>query len=542
MEFPNAPATSIELDRYTSVADLFDESIEHFADQVAFANFGAELTYRDLSAKADRVAAWLQHEVGVKAGDKFALMLPNCLQYPVFAVALMRIGAVLVNVNPLYTPRELAHQLNDSEAIGILVLANMAETVDACIADTPVKTVVVTELADIMPTPKRLFMNFAVKHIKKMVPPFELAGHIKLIDILRRSDLPPATRHKGQHDDVLALQYTGGTTGVSKGAVLTNRNILANMMQIDLLFDGYVRPGMTAIAPLPMYHIFSFVGHMMWLFKCGCTSVLITNPRDMPAFLKLLERTPFDIFIGLNTLFVGLLKQERFRKLDFSRLMLTVSGGMALTSKAASEWESVTGCAICEGYGLTETSPVVTVNPIEGIQVGTIGLPLADTDCVILDEDGQALPPGAVGELAVKGPQVMRGYWKRPEATAEVMSPDGYFKTGDMGMLLDDGYFKIVDRKKDMILVSGFNVYPNEVEDVLASHPDILEAAVVGVPDDAQGESVKAYLVVEQDVDIEALNDWCRERLTAYKVPRAFEFRDELPKTNVGKVLRRALR
>ncbi|MGB0957620.1 MAG: AMP-binding protein, partial [Litorivicinus sp.] len=401
MEFPNAPATSIELDRYTSVADLFDESIEHFADQVAFANFGAELTYRDLSAKADRVAAWLQHEVGVKAGDKFALMLPNCLQYPVFAVALMRIGAVLVNVNPLYTPRELAHQLNDSEAIGILVLANMAETVDACIADTPVKTVVVTELADIMPTPKRLFMNFAVKHIKKMVPPFELAGHIKLIDILRRSDLPPATRHKGQHDDVLALQYTGGTTGVSKGAVLTNRNILANMMQIDLLFDGYVRPGMTAIAPLPMYHIFSFVGHMMWLFKCGCTSVLITNPRDMPAFLKLLERTPFDIFIGLNTLFVGLLKQERFRKLDFSRLMLTVSGGMALTSKAASEWESVTGCAICEGYGLTETSPVVTVNPIEGIQVGTIGLPLADTDCVILDEDGQALPPGAVGELAV---------------------------------------------------------------------------------------------------------------------------------------------
>ncbi len=542
MEFPNAPATSIELDRYTSVADLFDESIEHFADQVAFANFGAELTYRDLSAKADRVAPWLQHEVGVKAGDKFALMLPNCLQYPVFAVALMRIGAVLVNVNPLYTPRELAHQLNDSEAIGILVLANMAETVDACIADTPVKTVVVTELADIMPTPKRLFMNFAVKHIKKMVPPFELAGHIKLIDILRRSDLPPATRHKGQHDDVLALQYTGGTTGVSKGAVLTNRNILANMMQIDLLFDGYVRPGMTAIAPLPMYHIFSFVGHMMWLFKCGCTSVLITNPRDMPAFLKLLERTPFDIFIGLNTLFVGLLKQERFRKLDFSRLMLTVSGGMALTSKAASEWESVTGCAICEGYGLTETSPVVTVNPIEGIQVGTIGLPLADTDCVILDEDGQALPPGAVGELAVKGPQVMRGYWKRPEATAEVMSPDGYFKTGDMGMLLDDGYFKIVDRKKDMILVSGFNVYPNEVEDVLASHPDILEAAVVGVPDDAQGESVKAYLVVEQDVDIEALNDWCRERLTAYKVPRAFEFRDELPKTNVGKVLRRALR
>ena len=542
MEFPNAPATSIELDRYTSVADLFDESIEHFADQVAFANFGAELTYRDLSAKADRVAPWLQHEVGVKAGDKFALMLPNCLQYPVFAVALMRIGAVLVNVNPLYTPRELAHQLNDSEAIGILVLANMAETVDACIADTPVKTVVVTELADIMPTPKRLFMNFAVKHIKKMVPPFELAGHTKLIDILRRSDLPPATRHKGQHDDVLALQYTGGTTGVSKGAVLTNRNILANMMQIDLLFDGYVRPGMTAIAPLPMYHIFSFVGHMMWLFKCGCTSVLITNPRDMPAFLKLLERTPFDIFIGLNTLFVGLLKQERFRKLDFSRLMLTVSGGMALTSKAASEWESVTGCAICEGYGLTETSPVVTVNPIEGIQVGTIGLPLADTDCVILDEDGQALPPGAVGELAVKGPQVMRGYWKRPEATAEVMSPDGYFKTGDMGMLLDDGYFKIVDRKKDMILVSGFNVYPNEVEDVLASHPDILEAAVVGVPDDAQGESVKAYLVVEQDVDIEALNDWCRERLTAYKVPRAFEFRDELPKTNVGKVLRRALR
>ena len=542
MEFSNAPANAIDLDRYASVADLFDESIDRFSDQVAFSNFGVDLTYRVLSDKADRVAAWLQHEAGIKAGDKFALMLPNCLQYPVFAVALMRLGAVLVNVNPLYTPRELTHQLNDSEAVGILVLANMANTVEACVAETTVRTVVVTELADIMPTPKRLFMNFAVKHIKKMVPAYTLNGHHRLIDILKRQDLAPVTRHQGHHDDVLALQYTGGTTGVSKGAVLTNRNILANMMQIDLLFDGYVRPGMTAIAPLPLYHVFSFVGHMMWLFKCGCTSVLVTNPRDMPTFLKLLERTPFDIFIGLNTLFVGLLKQPRFRQLDFSRLMLTVSGGMALTSAAAAEWKAVTDCDICEGYGLTETSPVVTVNPLEGIQIGTIGLPLADTECVILDEDGQLLPAGAVGELAVKGPQVMRGYWKRPEATADVMSPSGHFKTGDMGMLMDDGYFKIVDRKKDMILVSGFNVYPNEVEDVLASHPDIIEAAVVGVPDDAQGESVKAFLVSEKDVDVEALNDWCRERLTAYKVPRAFEFRDELPKTNVGKVLRRALR
>lgn len=541
MQFDNAPAPSLELEKIPSALSVFNQAVDQFADQPAFQNFGVELTYRELSDKANRIAAWLQKERGVKAGDRFAVMLPNTLQYPIFALALMRIGAVLVNVNPLYTPRELIHQLNDSGAVGILVLANMAETVEACGGEIQLKTVIVTELADAMPQPKRLLLNLAVKYLKKMVPAYQLPGHTKFTDLLARTD-DQFTMASPGHDDIIALQYTGGTTGVSKGAILTHRNVLANMTQIDLMFDGKIKPGMVAIAPLPLYHVFAFVGHMMWLFKCGAKSVLITNPRDMPTFMGVLEKNPCDIFIGLNTLFIGLLKQSRFRALDFSRLFLTVSGGMALTRSAAEEWDHVTGCSICEGYGLTETSPVVCVNPLEGIQIGTIGVPLADTQVRVLDEQRQPLPVGAVGELAVRGPQVMRGYWQRDDATAEVMTQDGFFLTGDMATEQEDGYFKIVDRKKDMILVSGFNVYPNEVEDVLASHPSVLESAVVGVPDETQGESVKAFLVLDKDVAVEELEEWCRERLTGYKVPRAFEFRDELPKTNVGKVLRRALR
>lgn len=541
MQFDNAPAPSLNLDSMPSALHVFNDAVDQFAGRTAFQNFGVELTYQDLSDRANRVAAFLQKEQGVKAGDKFAVMLPNTLQYPIFALALMRIGAVLVNVNPLYTPRELTHQLNDSGAVGIIVLANMAETVEACGSDISLKTVIVTELADAMPQPKRLLLNLAVKYLKKMVPAYSLPGHIKFTDVLGRSDAHFEMANPG-HDDIIALQYTGGTTGVSKGAVLTHRNVLSNMAQIDRVFDGKIKPGMVAIAPLPLYHVFAFVGHMMWLFKCGAKSVLITNPRDMPTFMGILEKNPCDIFIGLNTLFVGLLKQPRFRALDFSNLFLTVSGGMALTRSTAEEWESLTRCSICEGYGLTETSPVVSVNPPEGIQLGTIGTPLADTEVKILDEDGSELPVGGVGELAVRGPQVMRGYWQRDEATAEVMTPDGFFKTGDMAVALEDGYYKIVDRKKDMILVSGFNVYPNEVEDVLASHPRVTESAVVGVPNEEQGESVKAYLVADGELSVEELDAWCRERLTAYKVPKAFEFRDELPKTNVGKVLRRALR
>lgn len=541
MQFDNAPAPSLNLESMPSALHVFNDAVDQFAGRTAFQNFGVELTYQDLSDRANRVAAFLQKERGVKAGDKFAVMLPNTLQYPIFALALMRIGAVLVNVNPLYTPRELTHQLNDSGAVGIIVLANMAETVEACGSDISLKTVIVTELADAMPQPKRLLLNLAVKYLKKMVPAYSLPGHIKFTDVLGRSDAQFEMANPG-HDDIIALQYTGGTTGVSKGAVLTHRNVLSNMAQIDRVFDGKIKPGMVAIAPLPLYHVFAFVGHMMWLFKCGAKSVLITNPRDMPTFMGILEKNPCDIFIGLNTLFVGLLKQPRFRALDFSNLFLTVSGGMALTRSTAEEWESLTGCSICEGYGLTETSPVVSVNPPEGIQLGTIGTPLADTEIKILDEDGSELPVGGVGELAVRGPQVMRGYWQRDEATAEVMTPDGFFKTGDMAVALEDGYYKIVDRKKDMILVSGFNVYPNEVEDVLASHPRVTESAVVGVPNEEQGESVKAYLVADGELSVEELDAWCRERLTAYKVPKAFEFRDELPKTNVGKVLRRALR
>lgn len=541
MQFDNAPAPTLNLDSMPSALHVFNDAVSQFADRTAFQNFGVELTYKDLSDRANRVAAFLQKERGVRAGDKFAVMLPNTLQYPIFALALMRIGAVLVNVNPLYTPRELTHQLNDSGAVGIIVLANMAETVEACGSDISLKTVIVTELADAMPQPKRLLLNLAVKYLKKMVPAYSLPGHIRFTDVLGRADTQFEMANPG-HDDIIALQYTGGTTGVSKGAVLTHRNVLSNMAQIDRVFDGKIKPGMVAIAPLPLYHVFAFVGHMMWLFKCGAKSVLITNPRDMATFMGILEKNPCDIFIGLNTLFVGLLKQPRFRALDFSNLFLTVSGGMALTRSTAEEWESLTGCSICEGYGLTETSPVVSVNPPEGIQLGTIGTPLADTEVKILDDDGVELPVGGVGELAVRGPQVMRGYWQRDEATAEVMTPDGFFKTGDMAVALEDGYYKIVDRKKDMILVSGFNVYPNEVEDVLASHPRVSESAVVGVPNEEQGESVKAYLVADSELSVEELDAWCRERLTAYKVPKAFEFRDELPKTNVGKVLRRALR
>ena len=541
MQFDNAPAPTLNLESIPSALAVFNQAVDQFADQPAFENFGVQLTYRQLSDQSNRLAAWLQKERGVKAGDRFAVMLPNTLQYPIFALALMRIGAVLVNVNPLYTPRELIHQLNDSGAVGILVLANMAETVEACGSDINLNTVIVTELADVMPQPKRLLLNLAVKYLKKMVPAYTLPGHFKLTELLARTDEKFEMATPGHHD-IIALQYTGGTTGVSKGAILTHRNVLANMTQIDQMFEGKIKPGMVAIAPLPLYHVFAFVGHMMWLFKCGAKSVLITNPRDMPTFMGVLEKNPCDIFIGLNTLFIGLLKQPRFRALDFSRLFLTVSGGMALTRAAAEEWDQVTGCSICEGYGLTETSPVVCVNPLEGIQIGTIGIPLADTQVQVLDEQGQSLPVGAVGELAVRGPQVMRGYWQRDDATADVMTADGFFLTGDMATEQEDGYFKIVDRKKDMILVSGFNVYPNEVEDVLASHPSVLESAVVGVPDETQGESVKAFLVLDNEVTVDELEEWCRERLTGYKVPRAFEFRDELPKTNVGKVLRRALR
>ncbi|MDY6840903.1 MAG: AMP-binding protein [Pseudomonadota bacterium] len=543
-KYPAGVPREVDLSKYQSMVDVFEQSVKKFADRPAFSAVGATLTYRDLDLQSRNLAAWLQNKTDLKPGDRIAVQMPNVSQYPVVVFGAMRAGLIVVNTNPLYTTREMEHQFNDSGAKALVVLANMAEKAEKVLPQTGIEHVIVTEIADMHPPIKRRLMNAVVRHVKKMVPPFNLPQAHKLPAVLSAGAREKFTPLECKQDDIAVLQYTGGTTGVAKGAMLTHGNLVANLLQTGLMMEDRVVEGReVVIAPLPLYHIYSFTLNCGLMLEAGAHNVLIANPRDIPGFVKELKKHKFTSFLGLNTLFVALCNNEEFQDLDFSSLKLTSSGGMALTIDTARMWQRVTGCEICEGFGMTETSPVVTFNPHSAIQVGTIGLPIPSTRVKTVDEEGNETPLGEPGELCVKGPQVMRGYWQRPEDTRKSFTEDGYFRTGDIALIQEDGYIRIVDRKKDMIIVSGFNVFPNEIEDVVSSHPKVVECAAVGVPDARSGEAVKVYLVpTAEGVTANELTEFCRERLTAYKVPRQFEFRDELPKTNVGKILRRELR
>ncbi|WP_163559030.1 AMP-binding protein [Halomonas sp. NO4] len=532
------------MDEYRSVMEIIHAAVGRYADNPAFSCMGRTLSFAELDRLSSDFAAWLQTETDLEPGDRIAIQLPNVLQFPVAVFGAMRAGLVVVNTNPLYTEREMAHQFKDAGAKAIVILANMADKLERILDRTDIRHVVVTELGDLHGFPKRLLINAVVKHVKKMVPAYRLPGAVPLRRALQQGAGQSHREVERAPDDIAALQYTGGTTGLAKGTMLTHRNLVANMLQAGQAIGPGLNHGEeVVIAPLPVYHIYTFTVNCLFLMETGNHSVLITNPRDLPGFVKELQKVRFTAFIGLNTLFNALCNREDFRALDFSRLHLTISGGMALTRAVAERWKEVTGCDIAEGYGLTETSPIVSFNPTDAIQLGTIGKPVAGTQVKVVDADGNDLPFGEPGELCVKGPQVMKGYWNREEETAQVLSEEGWFRTGDIAVLQEDGYIRIVDRKKDMILVSGFNVYPNEIEDVVATHPDVVESAAVGVPDEASGEAIKLFVVAKDDsLDEKTLREWCKKELTAYKVPKRIEFRDELPKTNVGKVLRRQLR
>lgn len=547
--YPEKYPGTIDADKYNSVIELFDGFVSTYADRPAFSCLGQELTYAELNEYSARFASFLQNELKLQPGDRMAIQLPNVLQYPVVTFGAMRAGVVVVNTNPLYTEREMEHQFNDSGAKALVVLANMASKAEKVVPKTGIQHVIVTEVADFHPFLKRTLINSVLKYVKKQVPAFNIPGAIKLRDAIAAGG-KPYTPVKAEANDVAVLQYTGGTTGVAKGAMLTHRNLIANMLQCHGLFKMALKEGVeTVVAPLPLYHIYAFTVHCMVLLETGNCSLLVPNPRDIDGFVSLLKKNTFSGFVGLNTLFVAMCNRDDFKALDFSGLKLTISGGMALTSGAAKQWKEITGCEIAEGYGMTETSPVVSFNPPGYVKLGTIGMPVAGTSCKTVDADGNDLPFGEPGELCVKGPQVMKGYWKREAATDESFLPgaDGqpareWLRTGDIAVIQDDGYMRIVDRKKDMIIVSGFNVYPNEVEDVVASHPAVTEVAAIGVPDLKSSEAVKVFVVATGEVSEDELRAWCKERLTAYKVPRHIEFRSELPKTNVGKILRRELR
>jgi len=547
--YPEGLPATVDVDKYQNVVEVFNKSVKKFADRPAFTALGKTLTYADVDRLSADFAAYLQNDTNLQKGDRIAVQLPNLLQYPVVVFGAMRAGLIVVNTNPLYTEREMEHQFNDSGAKALVVLAQMAGKADRVVPKTQIEQVIVTQAGDFCSPLKRTLVNFVIKNVRKEVEPFVLPGHKKLLDVLKQGSKSQYSLLDVTPDDICVLQYTGGTTGVAKGAMLTNRNLIANMCQAHPLFVmGLNKAGESegvknVVAPLPLYHIYAFTVNCMVLMETGNHNILIPNPRDLPGFVKELKKWDFHGFLGLNTLFVGLCNNEEFKKLDFSSLQLTISGGMALTKNGADTWKSVTGCEVSEGYGMTETSPIASFNPPGHAQLGTIGLPVPNTLCKVIDEDGKDLPLGEAGELCVKGPQVMKGYWQRPEATAETITEDGWLKTGDVAVIQENGYMKIVDRKKDMIIVSGFNVYPNEIEDVVSSHPDIVECAAVGIPDDVAGEKVKIFAVsTNAQLTAKDVTDFCRERLTAYKVPKLVEFRDDLPKTNVGKILRRELR
>lgn len=545
--YPKGVPATVEatVNQYRSTLDVFEEMIGRFPTKPAFTCMGKTLTFSELNRKAESFAAFLQTELKLKKGDRIAIQMPNVLQYPIALFAAIKAGLVIVNTNPLYTDREMKHQFNDSGCTAVIILANFAHNLQKVIHETKIQHVIVTEVGDMLGFPKSLVVNNVVKYVKKMVPDYSLPDAIAFNDALDRGARLTCTRVPMELDEVAFLQYTGGTTGVAKGAMLTHRNVIANMEQIRCWMLPRLKEGEeVAVCALPLYHIFAFTVNALALAKFGTHNILITNPRDIPGFVKDLKKYPVSVFTGVNTLYNALMNNAEFQKLDFSHLKIAVAGAMALQKVVAERWKTMTGTPIVEGYGLTETSPVACCNPIDGTdRTGTIGLPLPSTLVKMIDEDGKDVALGESGEICIKGPQVMKGYWLRPDETANVMTADGWFKSGDIGVMDADGFTRIVDRKKDMILVSGFNVYPNEVEDVIASHPGVLEVAAVGIKDEHSGEVVKIF-VVKRDAELtaEALIAHARKSLAGYKVPKAVEFRNELPKTAVGKILRRALR
>ena len=540
---PGVPAEA-DIDAYESIVALYEESVRRFADRPAYANFDVTITYREMDARARALAAYLQG-LGLDPGDRVAIMMPNLLSNPIAIFGVLLAGLTVVNTNPLYTARELEHQLADSGARAIVIVENFAHTLAEVIDRTKIEHVILVRMGDGLGFPKSALVNFVVRRVKKLVPPFSLANAVPFARALKEGagrTLRPATPGRG---DVAFLQYTGGTTGVAKGAMLSHGNVVANLQQTAAWIGGQFEPGREVlVTALPLYHIFSLVANCLTGMKYGALNVLITNPRDMPAFVKTIAKSGFTVMTGVNTLYNGLLNTPGFEAVDFSKLKLAIAGGMAMQRAVAERWHAVTGVPVIEAYGLTETSPGAVVNRLDQQEfTGSIGLPLPSTEVSIRDDAGTEIGIDTPGELCLRGPQVMQGYWGRPEATAEVLSEDGWLRTGDMAAIDAEGSLRIVDRKKDMMIVSGFNVYPNEIEEVVALHPGVLEVGAVGVPDERTGE-VPKIVVVRKDADLSAeqIVAHCRKHLTGYKVPRHIEFRDELPKTNVGKVLRRALR
>lgn len=541
---PGVPAT-VDLTTYENIAEIFETSFQKFAQKPAFTNFGKTLTYHELDVLTCKVASYIQNEWGLVKGDRVAVMMPNVLQYPIVLFALLRAGYVVVNVNPLYTARELEHQLIDCGAKAIFIYANSAHILEKVINNTSVKHVVVTGVGDQLGFPKSIMINAALKYVKKIVPDYKIFGSVTWTEMMMDADEEKFTPVKCTHADTAFLQYTGGTTGIAKGAILTHRNIIANVLQAKAWIHSFIEEGVeTIITPLPLYHIFSLTANCLIFSSIGSHNILITNPRDIKGLVKELKKWKFTAFTGVNTLFNSLVHNRAFSKLDFSHLKVTLGGGMAVQRAVAEEWKKITGKPLVEAYGLTETSPAACINPMSLKEFnGFIGLPIPSTEVAIKDEQGKDLPFGEVGEICIRGPQVMQGYWNKPEETALVMTNDGYFRSGDLGIMTPEGYCRIVDRKKDMILVSGFNVYPNELEDVLVKHPKILEVAAVGVPDPRSGEVVKLFIVKkDKTLNENEVLAFCKENFTGYKVPKFIEFREDLPKSNVGKILRRELR
>ena len=542
--YPNGVPAKIDPDAHATLIDMLEGAMKQFASRPAFTLMGKTLTYREVDEMATQFGAYLQNR-GLEPGDRFAIMSPNLLQYPIALFGALKAGLIVVNTNPLYTPREMQHQFTDSQVKGILIAENFAANLEKILPNTNIKAVVTTSIGELLGFKGRI-VNFAVRNVKRMVPKYSLPNAVSFKDALAGGRRVQLQRHRGGPGDVIVHQYTGGTTGVSKGAMLTNRNLVANAAQVNAWMQpslGNV-PDLTVLCPLPLYHIFAFTVNCLSMMINGAENVLIVNPRDLSTVVKAFNDHQINVMTGVNTLFNALANSPEFAAADTSHLRVANAGGMALQNAVADRFKAVTGCSVVEGYGMTEASPVITTNPIDGThRQGTIGLPIPSTVVRIVDEAGQPVPNGTVGELQCKGPQVMKGYYNRPDETAKTITPEGWLNTGDMATMDDDGYFRIVDRKKDMILVSGFNVYPNEVEDVIAMHEKVLEVAVIGVPDEKSGEVVKAF-VVKRDASLteQELLAYCKENMTGYKRPKHVEWRDELPKSNVGKILRKDLR
>ncbi|HLD65043.1 MAG TPA: long-chain-fatty-acid--CoA ligase FadD2 [Pseudomonas sp.] len=549
---PAGVPNTVDLGVYKSVIEVFERSCKKYADRPAFSNMGVTLSYAELDRYSAAVAGYLQKHTDLKPGDRIAVQMPNILQYPIAVFGALRAGLIVVNTNPLYTAREMRHQFKDAAVRGLIYLNMFGKLVQDVLPDTEIEVLIEARMGDLLPSLKGWLVNAAVKHVKKMIPDYHLPQAVSFKQVLKQGDGHSLKPVKVGLDDIAVLQYTGGTTGVAKGAMLTHGNLVANMQQVDACMKQQQADGQPLmkegqeimIAPLPLYHIYAFTANCMCMMVNGNHNILISNPRDISGFIKELGKWRFSALLGLNTLFVALMDHPDFKNLDFSNLKVTNSGGTALVKATAERWQGLTGCPVVEGYGLTETSPVASTNPYGSqARLGTVGIPVPNTLFKVIDDEGVEQPLGERGELCIQGPQVMKGYWQRPDATAEVLDAEGWFKTGDVAVIDPDGFVRIVDRKKDLIIVSGFNVYPNEIEDVVMAHPKVASCAVIGVPDERSGEAVKLFIVArEAGVSAEEIKAYCKENFTGYKVPKHIVFRDSLPMTPVGKILRRELR